>query len=97
MHLDPRQKLILFDCNGTLGAKKGAALHPGIESLEKLQTAGYASYAIGTWSNASRENIPLDKMVEVRPLFLGRADRYLEPTVEYRHFHQLAHYEKLKR
>ena len=96
MHLDPRQKLILFDYNGTLGAKKGAVLRPGIESLKKLQTAGYA---IGIWSNASRENIPLEKMAEVHGLHFSvvlTGEDCEEPTAEYRQCHQLTRYDKLK-
>jgi hypothetical protein len=60
-NLNPRQKLILFSFADTLGAKKGAALRPGIELLKQLQAAGYA---ICIWSNTAQHNIPLQKMAK---------------------------------
>ena len=95
--LDPKQKLILFDFNGTLGGSKGSKkLRPDIETLKQLLEAGFA---IGIWSNASRERIPLREMALKHGLYFSvvlTGDHCTEPTAAYRKEHNLDRYDKLK-
>lgn len=97
--LDPKQKLILFDFNGTLGGSgKSKKLRPGLESLKQLQEAGYA---IGIWSNAQRSRIPLLEIACKHGLHFSvvlTGNECVDPTADYRakHRQDLGQFDKLK-